>query len=191
MLQWLFWRRSSGLTSWAGAFLAFIGLVLIANPDKIAFAFSTGETVTLLSALKIALEIILIGYFAPWVDSRRITIIQLFVASLVSFMTMPIVGETWPQFLWVWLWIALVLGMTSALIQLVMNWAQKSVSPIRATVIYACESVWAGIIGRLVGERLPSAALLGAVFIVAGVLIAELKLFRCSRNLSSSGTGNI
>ena len=36
-----------------------------------------------------------------------------------------------------------------------MNWGQKSVSPTRATLIYAGEPVWAGIAGRLAGERLP------------------------------------
>ncbi len=57
-----------------------------------------------------------------------------------------------------------------------MNWAQRSVSPTRATVIYTGEPVWAGIFGRLAGERLPLLALVGAAFIVLGVLVSELKL---------------
>ncbi len=58
-----------------------------------------------------------------------------------------------------------------------MNWAQRNVSPTRATVIYTGEPVWAGIIfGRLAGERLPLLALVGAAFIIAGVLVSELKL---------------
>ena len=56
-----------------------------------------------------------------------------------------------------------------------MNWAQQSVSPTRATLIYAGEPVWAGIAGRLAGERLPGIALLGAALIVAAVIISELK----------------
>ncbi|GFZ58122.1 hypothetical protein PSE10A_06330 [Pseudomonas amygdali pv. eriobotryae] len=63
----------------------------------------------------------------------------------------------------------------SAAIQIAMNWAQKSVSPTRATVIYAGEPVWAGIVGRLAGERLPAIALLGAALIVAGVIVSEMK----------------
>jgi drug/metabolite transporter (DMT)-like permease len=59
-----------------------------------------------------------------------------------------------------------------------MNWAQRSVSPTRATVIYTGEPVWAGIFGRIAGERLPLLALVGAAFIVAGVLVSELKLKR-------------
>ena len=67
------------------------------------------------------------------------------------------------------------LGAASAVIQVAMNWAQKSVSPTRATLIYAGEPVWAGIAGRLAGERLPGIALLGAVLIVAAVIVSELK----------------
>ncbi|MFZ2980479.1 MAG: EamA family transporter, partial [Sphingobium sp.] len=54
-------------------------------------------------------------------------------------------------------------------------WAQRTVSATRATLIYAGEPVWAGIVGRLAGERLPAAALLGAVLIVAGVIVSEIR----------------
>ena len=70
---------------------------------------------------------------------------------------------------------ALGLGAASAVIQLAMNWAQKSVSPTRATLIYAGEPVWAGIVGRIAGERLPGLALLGGALIVLAVIISEWK----------------
>ena len=66
-------------------------------------------------------------------------------------------------------------GLTSAVIQVAMNWAQQSVSPTRATLIYAGEPVWAGIVGRIAGERLPAIALVGAGLIVAAVIVSELK----------------
>ena len=74
---------------------------------------------------------------------------------------------------------AIGLGLSSIVIQLGMNWAQKTVSPTRATVIYAGEPVWGGVAGYAVGERLPLMALAGAALIVAGVLVSELKLRRC------------
>ena len=62
--------------------------------------------------------------------------------------------------------------------QVAMNWAQKSVSPTRATLIYAGEPVWAGIVGRIAGDRLPGLALLGGLLIVIAVVVSELKLKR-------------
>jgi drug/metabolite transporter (DMT)-like permease len=82
--------------------------------------------------------------------------------------------------------VALGLGIFSAIIQVTMNWAQRSVSPTRATVIYTGEPVWAGFWATR-RERLPLLALVGAAFIVAGVLVSELKL-RKRRNPVSDMT---
>lgn len=178
LLQWAVLKRPPGLMSWIGVALAFTGLVLLAGPEAGALHFSAGELATLAGAAAIAAEIILIGHFASSVDSRRVTAVQLLTAGLVSFALMPALGEAVPQFSWLWAGGAIGLGLASAVIQLTMNWAQKSVSPTRATVIYAGEPVWGGIVGRLAGERLPGLALVGAALIVAGVLASEVKFKR-------------
>lgn len=175
LLQWLVLKRRPQLMSWIGVALAFAGLVLLAGPNAAALRLSPGEIATVLSALAFAVEIILIGRFAGSVDSRRVTVVQLLAAGALAFVAMPVMGESVPVFSWVWVISAAGLGAASALIQLTMNWAQKTVSPTRATVIYASEPIWAGIIGRLAGERLPTQALLGAGFIVAGVLASQLR----------------
>lgn len=174
LIQWLVMRRPPRALTWAGIALAFVGLVFLAGPDAWQVGLGRGEVATLLSAAAIAAEIILIGQFASEVDSSRITVVQLLVGGLLSFAMMPIAGESIPAFSWVWLLAGLGLGIASALIQLTMNWAQKSVSPTRATIIYASEPVWAGIIGRIAGDRLPPLAILGGVFIIAGVIVSEL-----------------
>lgn len=178
LLQWLFLRRPPGLMAWLGILLAFIGLLLVAGPQDGRFALNAGEIATLLSTLAIAAEIILISRFAGQVDVRRVTLIQLAVASACAFVLMIPNGETLPTFSMPLVLSALGLGAASALIQVTMNWAQRSVSPTRATVIYAGEPVWAGVVGRLAGERLPAAALLGGALIVCGVIVSELRIRR-------------
>ncbi|MDQ0532208.1 DMT family transporter [Azospirillum picis] len=175
LLQWLVLRRPPRLMSWIGIVLAFAGLMLLAGPDTGAGTFGPGEVATLFCALATAGEIILIGHFARHVDSRRVTAVQLVAAGLLSLVFMPVMGETFPAFSWVWLLTAIGLGLMSCMIQLTMNWAQKSISPTRATIIYAGEPVWGGIAGRIAGERLPALALAGAAFIVVGVLVSELR----------------
>lgn len=93
-----------------------------------------------------------------------------------------------PSFSPALLLVAAGLGIFSAIIQVTMNWAQRSVSPTRATVIYTGEPVWAGIFGRLAGERLPLLALFGGALIVLGVLVSELKL---SRKKTPSATASL
>ena len=178
LLQWAVLKRPPGLMSWIGVALAFSGLILLAGPEAGSLSFSPGEVATLAGAVAIAAEIILIGLFAKRVDSRRVTFVQLLTAGLVSFALMPVLGESIPAFSWLWAGAAIGLGLASAIIQLTMNWAQKSVSPTRATVIYAGEPVWGGIVGRLAGDRLPALDLAGAALIVAGVLASEIKFGR-------------
>ncbi|MBY4886902.1 DMT family transporter [Pantoea sp. DY-15] len=178
LLQWLFLRRPPGLMAWLGILLAFTGLVLVAGPQDGSLTLNAGEIATLLSTLAIAAEIILISRYAGKVDVRRVTLIQLMVASACAFVLMIPNGESVPAMSTPLLLSALGLGAASALIQVTMNWAQRSVSPTRATVIYAGEPVWAGVVGRLAGERLPAAALLGAALIVCGVIVSELRIRR-------------
>lgn len=176
LLQWLCLGRVPGLMSCVGIALAFTGLILLAGPEGNLLAPGKGELITLASALAIAAEIILISAWAGKVDIRRVTVVQLAVASLVAFFAMIPAGESVPSLSPGLILVAVGLGIFSAIIQVTMNWAQRSVSPTRATVIYTGEPVWAGIFGRLAGERLPLLALLGAAFIVLGVLVSELKL---------------
>lgn len=176
ILQWLVLRRPPSLMAWAGAGLAFAGMLALAGPQGLSEGLGKGEWLTIISTIVIAAEIIAISHFAPQVDARRVTILQLATASALSFLAMAPAGEGVPEFSWLLVAIGVGLGAASALIQAVMNWAQRTVSATRATVIYAGEPVFAGILGRMAGERLPPSAFLGAALIVAGVIVSEIRL---------------
>ncbi|QXH45203.1 DMT family transporter [Pseudomonas xanthosomatis] len=178
LLQWLVLGRRPGLMPSVGICLAFVGLMLLAGPEGGALHFSEGELVTLVSAVAIAGEIILISRYAGSVDVRRVTVVQLATASALAFLMIVPTQERLPDFSWLLLVSAIGLGAMSAVIQVAMNWAQKSVSPTRATLIYAGEPVWAGVVGRIAGERLPGVALIGGLLIVLAVVVSELKVRR-------------
>ncbi|KFJ10664.1 eamA-like transporter family protein [Delftia acidovorans] len=178
LVQWLVMGKPPRLMSWIGIGLAFTGLMLVAGPESGGMELNVGEMATMLSTLAIAAEVLLIGHFAGKVDARRVTTVQLLAAGVMALLAMPVAGESVPDFSWVWLSAAVAMACASILIQLTMNWAQKSLSPTRATVIYASEPVWAGIVGRMAGDRLPGLAILGAALIVGGVLVSELRLGR-------------
>lgn len=177
ILQWLILRRRPRLASWIGVALAFAGLILIAAP-RAGLTLGRGETLTVISTLAIAVEIILISLWAGKVNVLRVTVVQLVVTALLAFGLMIPAGEIIPTLSPLILISAISLGLMTALIQLVMNWAQRTVSPTRATLIYAGEPLWAGIIGRMAGERLPGTALIGAAFIIAAVIVSEIRFGR-------------
>ncbi len=172
LLQWLVLRQSI-VGYRIGVAMAFVGLLLVVGPENAGLSLNGGELAAVIGALAIAVEVVLISRFARSVHVGRVTVIQLAVATALCFCIKPVVGERAIVPSGFFLAGALALGAASALIQSVMNWAQKTVSPTRATVIYAGEPVWAGLIGRLAGERLPWLALVGAVLIVVGILIGK------------------
>lgn len=185
ILQWLFLKKSSSVMSWVGIGFACVGLLFIFGQGLESIRFSKGEMLTFLGAVFVAIEIIMIGLFANKVDSRRVTIIQLFSCSFFSFLCMFLIGENVPEFSWIWLNAAVVLALMSVVIQSIMNWAQKSVSPTRATLIYASEPVWAAIIGRFAGEYLPISTLFGGALILTGIVVSQLQFSRHRKKMKS------
>jgi hypothetical protein len=93
LLQWLCLGRLPGLMSCIGIVLAFIGLILLAGPENNLLALGPGEIITLIGAIAIAAEIILISAWAGKVDVKRVTVVQLATASLVAFATMVPAGS--------------------------------------------------------------------------------------------------
>jgi drug/metabolite transporter (DMT)-like permease len=175
LIQWIALKRAPTRMSWLGIAVAFFGLVVIANPAGASFGFGAGEWMTLASAVAFSGEIILIGRFAATIDAGRVAVIDLAIVALAGFGAMPFAGEPFPALSPTLLACGLGLGIASAFIQLAMNWAQRTVSPTRATLIYASEPVFAGMLGRAAGERLGNNGWAGATLILAGVLISEIK----------------
>ncbi|MBS1040744.1 DMT family transporter [Gluconobacter cerinus] len=190
LFQWAILRKSPHIMSWVGIGLAFAGLIALAGPAALTLTFSHGDLLTVLSACAIAAEIVLISLFAQGVDSRRITVCQLVGGGFFALLLMPVAGEHVPTFSWIWVVCAAALGSLSALVQLVMNWAQKSVPPSKAAVIYAGEPVWGGLVGWLAGDQLQATTLLGAALIVCGVLASEMRprwLVKRQQHLTENG----
>lgn len=175
-ILWIGFKKVPHAMSLIGIVLAFIGLLLLSGNGLASISFNFGQLITILSAFAVAVEIILISHFAPKVNLQRVTVMQLVFASLFAFLSMPLVGETTlPPFSITLVTMTVGLGLASAFIQLVMNWSQRVVEPSTAAVIYAGEPVWAGIFGRMAGERLPPIALVGGALVVASILISEYR----------------
>ncbi|KAF5278719.1 hypothetical protein FQR65_LT15526 [Abscondita terminalis] len=159
ILIWLIFRKRPHVMTWLGVLLAFIGLIFLTGNGFNQINLNTGQIEPLLERLN------------PF---QQLTVIQLAFASVLSFASMPFVGEHHiPAFSWELLILAVGLGLTSSILQLTMNWAQRSVDPSQAAVIYAGEPVWAALFGRIAGERLPLVALFGGLLVVLGIILSE------------------
>ncbi|MFN3431748.1 MAG: DMT family transporter [Candidatus Sericytochromatia bacterium] len=170
LLELVVFRRRLGAATWVGVLMAFLGLVCLSSPGGMTFSMGKGELLTVMCALITAAEILLIGKLTRGTEPRRMAIVQLVVAAAISFAAMGLFAEPMPTPTLGFFACALGLGAASAFIQVAMNWAQKTVSATRATLIYTLEPVWAGLFGRIAGERLSSLGLVGAALILMSVL---------------------
>lgn len=154
----------------AGAALAFIGLAALASDGELSLRFGLGEALMVVGAVASALQIVLVGRYAGGAASG-ITTIQLGGVALLALSGAASEGMRVDT---AGLGIAAGLGIFATAGALwAMNWAQRTVSPARATLIYALEPVWAAVFGTLAGERLGPWGAVGGGLVVAGALVGE------------------
>ncbi len=67
----------------------------------------------------------------------------------------------------------------------VMNRVQQFVSSTQATLIYALELVWVGLLGSLAGEQLSLFAWMGCGCIFLGMITGELRLSWMMKKIKS------
>jgi len=172
LMQLALLRRLPPTGVWIGIGVAFAGLVLLAGPQSGTSAPPAGEALVLAAAVCAAGEILLIGHVAPQCDPRRLAVIECLVVAALAFALSRTRGEPWPATDATWIVPAVALGLASAFLQIAVNWAQRTVPPARATLIYALEPVWAGIVGALAGEQMDRMQIAGAALIVLALVIS-------------------
>jgi drug/metabolite transporter (DMT)-like permease len=177
------WKRHINRWTLGGVAAAFVGLYLLTVPATDGWGLAQfasvnrGDLLTLGCALVFAFHIILLGRATQAYRFQQIAVLQLGVCVLLMTLTVPLVETvyvTWtPRVLWA-IAITGILGTAAAFT--IQAWAQQFTPPTHTALIFALEPVFAWLTSYLVlGERLGGRAAVGAVLILAGVLISELK----------------
>ena len=180
LLVWVVYGKPPSAGAFFGVAMAFSGLVLLANPFTLSFSNNAGEWMTILSAFLSALEIMVVGRFAPGTQARQLAFTQL--ASVTVFAALGLIlaeasglplKETVLNRTVILsvAWLAVIVGC----VQVLLSWAQRYVPAGRAAVIFAMESVFCAIIGWFAGEDLGVAGMLGGALIVGGILMGEVQ----------------
>lgn len=173
-LTGIFIGKKISLKIWLCVLLATLGLYLLSI--KQGFSIQIGDLLVLISAFFYALHILVIDYFSPKADGVKLSMIQFFVAALLSGLVMIFVEE---------FSLALILkssipilyaGMLSSgvgyTLQII---AQKDTEPAMASLIMSLESVFAVLAGVLIlGERLTLKESIGCIIMFAAIMLAQI-----------------
>ena len=179
-------RQKPTLGSMLGVIFSVAGLALISVNSSFQFTFGLGEFLVMGCAVACALHVIFISKFAPQVDAMNLALVQIALTAVLSLIAMPLAREPFvlpPLPVW---GSALFMGVAATAFALaVMNRVQQFVSSTHATLIYALELVWVGMLGYLAGEQLSLFAWIGCGCILLGMIAGDLPLSWIMKKIKS------
>jgi len=177
----LIWRRHINRWTALGVLAAFVGLYLLTVPNvssgSLLSGINRGDLLTLGCAVAFAFQIIFMGRAMRTHAFEQIATLQAAVAAVLMTASVPLLEK--PHAVWsarVVLAILVTGLLATAAAFTIQAWAQQFTPPTHTALIFVLEPVFAWASSYLLlRERLGRRASLGALLIVAGVLLSELK----------------
>jgi len=167
--------------TYAGAGLAFAGLVLLTTPPGAGLALFSGlgigELLCLGCAVAFAAHLMMLARAARQVSARKLGTLQIGFAAMVLLVTLPMGGR--PYFhgtLMVWVALGVTAVLATAAAFTIQSWAQQHLPASHTALIFTLEPVFAWLTSLLFfGEELGRRAMLGAGLILAGIVLSEVR----------------
>ena len=177
----LIWRRHINRLTSLGVLAALVGLYLLTLPNfgsgRLMSGINRGDALTLGCAVTFGFQIIFMGRAMRTHRFEQIATLQACVAAVLMAGTVPVLER--PHVVWsprVVIAILVTALLATAAAFTIQAWAQQFTPPTHTALIFVLEPVFAWASSYvLLGERLGTRAGLGALLIVAGVLLSELK----------------
>jgi drug/metabolite transporter (DMT)-like permease len=167
-----FFRARVGVEVWAGVAFSIVGLALLTGVDV---GSTSGDLLVLASTSAQALQIVMVERYASRYDAIALTLIEM-ATCCVAFLALAFaLGDlSLPRGGTVWSALLVTAVFASALGYLIQIWAQRRISAARIALVFALETVWAGIFGYVLNdERLGWLGWGGCALILAAIVLAE------------------
>lgn len=182
VLHAIFWRSRIGIWVIAGVIAAAIGLYFLTVPPAGFTHLNRGDILVCGCAVSFAMHILVVGHYSPKHSPGALAFHQIATTGVLAWIALPIASAAhWevPRFhstpqLWVAIFVTAMLA--TDLCFYVQVWGQQHTSPTHTAILFSLEPVFAGLTSYLlVGERLSHRALAGAMLILAGIILAEMR----------------
>lgn len=161
-----------------GSIIAVIGLYLLTMSGKLTIGF--GESLTLICSALFALQILFTDKYSKRVNVFMLVLFQFLTVTIYSLLFSLSLDEVTfnVDFNTVFLKAVIVTSLFATVYAfLIQTYMQQFTTPTKTAIIFTMEPVSAGVYGYFAGnEILTSIQILGAVFIIIAVLLAEVKL---------------
>ena len=178
----IFWKSKIGWTVWIGALAALGGLYFLTVPSDGLGRLNQGDLLVGCCAVVFALHIVCVGHFSPKHSVGALTFYQIATTAMLSMMAVPVASITHLETARfhasepVLIAIVMTAIFATAFAFSIQIWAQQHTSPSHVAILFSLEPVFAGVTSYIwLGERLSGKAFGGALLILAGILVAEMK----------------
>ncbi len=172
-----------GWNAYAGASVAFVGIVLLTAPgllsgdaNQLRSGINLGDLLSLGCAVAFAFHLLSLSHYAPRIHFEQLGLLQIIFCTLFMAVSSPLLER--PRFhLTPFLAVALLVGavLSTALAFTVQSWAQQHLVATHTALIVAAEPVFAWITSLIfLHEGLSGRQALGALLVLAGILVTEL-----------------
>ncbi len=164
-----------------------IGLYFLTITEQ--FTINRGDALVLVGAFFWAAHVHLIGWLSPRTDAIRLACIQFAVCALLSLTAASLLETVSLTAILATAVPILYGGLCSVGIAYTLQVvAQQEAHPTHAAIILSLEGVFAVLGGwLLIGETLSPRGLLGCALMLAGMISAQVTLFRNSRRTAPAG----
>lgn len=164
-----------------GVLLSTVGLVVLSaplTPEELRGGDWTGDLLVLGCALAFAVHIVGVGRVAARHDPVALATVQVAVTALLAGTAAVALGAPLPGAGLVWLDLAYMGAIGTALVFRIQSWAQVHTSATHTALIFALEPVFAAVFAVLLyGETLTARTAVGGALMLAGMLAAELRFW--------------
>ena len=170
----VFFGKSVKSRIWMCVALAVLGLYLLCMRGELSLSF--GDGVVLVCAFLFACQIMTVDYFAPQVDTVRLSQTQFLVTALLSTVCMFLFEDLSTDSLIRALpSIAYAGVMSSGVAYTLQIIGQQNLNPAIASITMSLESVFAALAGWIVlGQSMTVRELAGCVLMFAAIILAQL-----------------
>lgn len=181
----LLFRTRVGLGVWAAVVVSIAGLALLTGARV---ASSMGDALVLASTAAQALQIVMVERYADKYDAVALTLVEMATCCAGFVAIAAALGDlALPRGRTVWGALLVTSIFASALAYLIQIWAQRRLSAARIALVFALETVFAGLFGyALDGDRLGLLGWSGCALILGGIVLAEPAAAGMLRRLAPS-----
>jgi drug/metabolite transporter (DMT)-like permease len=170
------YRKAPQAIEAVGVVIAFAGMLLMTVPAG-RVEIGGGDLLVACCAVAYALHILVTGRFTRQVDMGVFMVTEIAAGAAIGaamfWWAEPVRIQWTPRLI---LALAVTSLLATALAFSIQTWAQRWMSPTRTALIFATEPLFSWLTSYvLVGDTLSRRATAGAAFILAGILLVELK----------------